>query len=176
MPIAARATLVAAWLITGCACAGAPPQPAPSGAPPGASRGNPADTALLDRITTLETLFPEAADRDLYETHPVAEGVQRSYTFALKSQPGFDPARHFQLVTVSWTPLDNAKPRGSGATTGTGGPDGSFVEQTAQTSDKKYDVRVTLGELLPANAKSATVDVAEIANRLVERYAQQTKP
>jgi hypothetical protein len=113
----------------------------------------------------------------LYEAQaPANEGEQRSYTFALKPQAGMNPTRHFQIVTVTWTRMNStAKPRGSSAAiSGTGGPNGSFVERMAQTRDHRYDVRVTLGELLPNTARSAAVDVAQIADRLVDRHAELT--
>ena len=71
------------------------------------------ELALLDRLTTLETILPESSDRDLYMAGEAAsENGQRSYTFALKPQPGMDTARHFQIVTVTWArpgALANAK-------------------------------------------------------------------
>ena len=53
-----------------------------------------------------------------------------------------------------------------------GGPNGSFVEKVAQTPDRAYDVRVTLGELLPNTAKTATLDLDTLTQRLLDEYSK----
>jgi hypothetical protein len=176
MLVALRAAAAAAFLVAAYSCA-QPSTPAPEPVAPVMTSAQPGDTSLLDRVTTLETLFPNDSDRMLYETKEAAtEGGHRTYTFALKPQPGMDPARHFQIATITWMRVEAAAkpaPQNPGAI-GTGGPNGSFVERTARTRDNKYDMRVTLGELLPSTVKTASIDLAQVAVRLVDRYATLT--
>ena len=128
---------------------------------------------VFDRVTTLETVIPEASLRDLYtENDAVTEDGQRSYTFALKSQPAMDPSRHFQLITVTWGragTLANDAGRNSGVS-GTGGPSGGFVEKISTTFDHAYDVRIALGELLPNTVKAPRVDLDTLLQRLLNEY------
>jgi hypothetical protein len=129
------------------------------------------ELVLLDRVTTLETVVADAASRERYEAKDaVTENGQRSYTFALKSQPGMDPSRHFQIITVTWGRPGTFSNVGANGASGTGGPGGGFVERTVQTSDRAYDVRVALGELLPNTAKTAAVDLDALAQRLLNEY------
>jgi hypothetical protein len=162
-------------LLWSCDSAGNPsPGQAQVESPPQSSaalRGD--ELVLIDRVTALETLVPDASQRDLYEVkEAVTENAQRSYTFALKSQPTMDPSRHFQIITVTWGrpgTSPDAGAIGSGVS-GTGGPGGGFVEKTVRTSDGTYEVRVALGELLPKTAKTAAVDLDTLAQRLLNEY------
>jgi hypothetical protein len=133
------------------------------------------ELALFDRLTTLETIFPESSDRDLYTAgEAVVENGERSYTFTLKPQPGMDAARHFQIVTVAWArpgAFANTRTGGAGVS-GTGGPGGGFVEKVAQTPDRAYDVRVALGELLPNTAKTPALDLDALVQRLLDEYTK----
>jgi hypothetical protein len=110
-----------------------------------ASRGRPAiiivgraDIALLDRVTTLEAIVPDPSERSLYaRNEAITEGAQRSYTFGLKSQVTTDPARHFQIISVAWArPGSSASDRpGESGLSGTGGPNGAFVEKVSRMPD-----------------------------------------
>jgi hypothetical protein len=137
------------------------------------------ELVLLDRVTTLETVVPDVPNRVLYEAKDaVTENGQRSYTFALKSQPTMDPSRHFQIITVTWgrpRSSPDAGVTGSGVS-GTGGPGGGFVEKTVRTSDGTYEVRVALGELLPNTAKTAAVDLDTLTQRLLNKYSDAKNP
>jgi hypothetical protein len=129
------------------------------------------ELVLLDRVTTVETLVPDASQRDLYEEkQAVTENDQRSYTIALKSQPGMDPARHFQIITVTWGRPGTFSKAGANGASGTGGPGGGFVEKTVETPDGTYEVRVALGELLPNTAKTAALDLDMLTQRLFNEY------
>lgn len=134
-----------------------------------------AELSSLDRLTTLESIFPTAADRALYNAaDPVIENHTRSYTFLLKPQPGMNPSRHFQAVTITWMRPD-ANVKSGSATSGTGGPNGSFVEKVVQTPDRAYNIRVTRGELLPGKAKTGAVDVDRLAQKLLDNYTETRK-
>jgi hypothetical protein len=132
---------------------------------------------LLDQVTTLEALVPDASERALYTANEaITENGQRSYTFALKSQPAMDPSRHFQIITATWGrpgTFQNGRSSGSGVS-GTGGPGGGFVEKTVQTFDRTYEVHVAVGELLPTTAKTATVDLDALTRRLLNEYNRAT--
>jgi hypothetical protein len=136
-----------------------------------------ADITLLDKVTTLEAVVPDAAERALYMTNEsITEGAQRSYTFGLEPQASMDPARHFQIVSVAWArPGAFASDRsGDAGLSGTGGPDGGFVDQISRTPDGTYDVRVSLGELLPNDVRTAAVDPATVTRRLLDAYSKAT--
>ncbi|MBC7928722.1 MAG: hypothetical protein H7039_24015 [Bryobacteraceae bacterium] len=127
------------------------------------------ESSRLDRITTLETVFPNASDRALYELiTPATDGHQRSYSFALKQQVGMEVPRHFQLLTITW--LHPAHAKSAPATSSTGGPNGGFVEKIVHTPDGAYEIRITLGELLPETVRTATVDFDQIGKRLLDAY------
>jgi hypothetical protein len=167
----------------GCAlllssCGNSEPSPAqqPVEAAPTSSLSE-ADIALLDKVTTLEAVVPDAAERALYITNEsITEGAQRSYTFGLKPQATMDPARHFQIVSVAWArPGSFASDRpGDSGLSGTGGPNGAFVEKVARTPDGGYDVRVSVGELLPNDVRTAAVDPDTLTRRLLDAYSKVT--
>ena len=117
-------------------------------------------------------MVPETALRELYaETEAVTENGQRSYAFTLKSQPGMDPSRHFQIITVTWgRPGMLASGSGNSGVSGIGGPNGGFVDKVSTTSDRAYEVRVALGELLPNIVKAPRVDLDTLSQRLVNEY------
>jgi hypothetical protein len=131
------------------------------------------EVALIDRVTTLETMIPDAAQRQLYaKNETVTENGQRSHTFVLKPQAGMDAARHFQIITVTWARPGTFSRAGAStaAVSGTGGPGGSFVEKTVQTPDRVYEVRVTLGELLPSRVQTGAIDLDVFIERVVDEY------
>ena len=170
---AASGLLLVAALVA--ACAG----PAPSGL--AASARAPAPAAVpadggfgrLDSLVTAETVFPDSTQRALYRVlPPVTEGGRRSCAFQLLAQPGMNPMRHFQLVTVTWARGGQfvAAPGACAALSGSAGPGGSFVDACAQTVDRAWDVRVSLGTLLPNSVNVPDFDVAGAAAALVRLY------
>lgn len=158
-------------VISLASCQRRDPNRSPQAGQPGPESVTPEESSRLDRITTLETVFPNALDRALYERiTSVTDSSQHNYSFTLKQQVGMEVPRHFQLITITWLhPSTNAK---SGpAMSSTGGPNGSFVEKTIQTADGAYEIRITRGELLPESTRTATVDLDEIGKRLLDAYA-----
>ena len=136
---------------------------------------SPDELARLDQLTTLETIFPNASDRALYTAHdPVMENDQRSYTFVLKPQPGMDPPRHFQTISVTWARAQTFLTSDSTSSdlSSTGGPNGSVIEKSVQTADRMYDIRLTQGELLPNTAKTAAIDIEALARRILDTYTE----
>lgn len=130
------------------------------------------DLVRLDRITTLETVFPHASDRRLYESRPaVTEQRRRGYSIALKTQSGMETPRHFQLITITWTRIPTSGQPDWGLT-GTGGPGGGFIEKTVHTADGRYVIRIVMGELLPGSARTAEMDAERMAASLLDAYAQ----
>jgi hypothetical protein len=173
-----RAIVVLAFSLLLSSCGNSEPSPAqqPIEATPSSSLTE-ADIALLDRVTTLEAVVPDAAERALYMTNEsITEGAQRSYTFGLKPQASMDPARHFQIVSVAWARPGAfaSDPSGDAGLSGTGGPNGGFVDQISRTPDGTYDVRVSLGELLPNDVRTAAVDPATVTRRVLDEYAKAT--
>lgn len=150
------------WL-AGCGQPPAPERPATTAALAEA------DIALFDRLVTAESMFPDPRQRSLYRMlPPVSEGGQRAYTFQFIPQPGMDEARHFNLITVTWA-------RGgpsAAALSGVGGPGGGFVDASAQTHDRAYHVRVSLGESMPNSVHVPSFDVEKAAADLAKRYDQ----
>jgi hypothetical protein len=176
--IASRAIVAVACslLLASCGNSESPRAQQPVEATPSSSLTE-TDIALLDKVTTLEAIVPDAAERILYTTNEaVTEGGQRSYTFGLKSQPTMDPARHFQIVSVAWARPGTfaSDPSGDAGLSGTGGPNGGFVDQISRTPDGTYDVRVSLGELLPNDVRTAAVDPATVTRRLLDAYSKAT--
>jgi len=135
-----------------------------------------ADFALLDRLVTAESVFPDRAQRGLYRMlPPVTENGQRSYTFQLNAQSGMDETRHFNLVTITWA-RGGELLQSSGlvaAPSGTGGPGGGFVDAFARTDDHAYDVRVSQGSLLPDSVDLPAFDVTRAAANMVRLYRDQ---
>jgi hypothetical protein len=128
-------------------------------------------------VTTLEAIVPDPSERSLYaRDEAITEGAQRSYTFGLKSQATMDPARHFQIISVAWArPGSFASDRpGESGLSGTGGPNGAFVEKVSPMPDGSYDVRVSIGEFLPNNVRTAAVDPDTLSKRLLDTYSRAT--
>jgi hypothetical protein len=143
---------------------------------PAASAARELGTRRLDSLVTAEALFPDAAQRRLYRVlPPVTDQARRSYAFQLLPQPGMDPVRHFHLITVTWVPAGQLSkaPGICAAGVGTGGPGGGFVDACVQTADRAWDVRVTLGSLLPAGVQVPDFDVAAAADGLLRRYQER---
>ncbi len=160
-------------LLAGCIWLAGCARPTDHGTPAKATVSSPleADCAIFDRLVTAEALFPDPAQRELYRMlPPVTENGQRTYTFRLKSQPGLDEKRHFDLITVTWAPGGKlGKSKGAGIS-GAGGPGGGFLDAFAQTFDGKYDVRVSRGMLLSAACQVPDFDVAKAAATMASLY------
>lgn len=148
-----------------------------SGVPAAAGASAPTATAggfrRFDSLVTAETVFPDNVQRQLYRVlPPVTDHGRRSYAFQLLAQPGMDPVRHFQLVTVTWArggQLTKA-PDTCASPGGAGGPGGGFADACAQTADRAWDVRVTLGSLLPDSVRAPDFDVSAAAANMVRLY------
>lgn len=131
---------------------------------------------LFDRVVSLESVFADRAQRALYRMLPsVTEDGLRTYAFQLSPQPAMDPARHFNLVTVTWAPAGRfVKSAGTAVgPSGSGGPHGGFVDGFAQTADGAYDVRVSNGMLLPDKVDVPAFDVEQAAANMVRLYQAQ---
>lgn len=169
--------VICVWLC-GCSAPATPRSTAKSESPPPPPivPSIEQDAALFDRLVSLESVFSDRAQRGLYQMlDPVAEEGMRTYAFRLSPQPGMDPARHFNLVTVTWAPAGRfvKSPATAVTTSGSGGPHGGFVDGFAQTADRAYDVRVTQGSLLPDGVEAPAVDVEKTAANMVRLYEVQ---
>jgi len=133
-----------------------------------------AQLVFFDRVVTPEAVFPGSAQRGLYRMlPPVTERGRRSYTFELDALPGLNVARHFDVITITWT-RGGALPAGTvSVLPGTGGPNGSFVDAVARTEDGVFEVRVSHGRLLPRSVDVPDFDVVGTAERLSLRYKQR---
>lgn len=152
-----------AVLLAGCNGAG-------NAGAPATGPFTPSEVQRFDRVTTLAVLFPNAQEQALYEAIPPEDKEgQRHYSFALKAQPGMTANRHFQLVTVSWA---RAGGHGSRDASSTGGPNGAMLTRVVSTADGRYDIRISVSELLPAGARAASISLEGVAKALLERYRQ----
>lgn len=134
------------------------------------------DAPLFDRVVNPESVFADRAQRALYRMLPsVTEDGLRTYAFQLNPQPGMDPARHFNLVTVTWAPAGRfvRSAATSPGLSGSGGPQGGFVDGFAQTADGAYDVRVSTGMLLPDKVEVPAFDVEQAAVNMIRLYQAQ---
>lgn len=133
------------------------------------------DAAIFDRIVVAETVFPDPRVRASYDAQPPrVENGLRGYAFQLRTQPGMEEGRHFQIVGVTWAArVEPAGEAATGEVTGTGGPGGGFVEAAATTADRLYDVRVSLGTLLPNSVQVESIDVRATAQALARRYDEE---
>ena len=133
------------------------------------------DIDQLDALTAPAMVFPDAAQRALYEMHvPTTENGRRSYTFELRKQPGMVVNRHFHLITITWAPGDTFGARdGEPRIKSTFGPGGGLIDVVAQTADRRFDVQVSEAMLLPDSVQLAPFDSAGVAASLVRSYRQQ---
>jgi hypothetical protein len=152
------------WL-AGCGQPAAPETPATTAALAEA------DIALFDRLVTAESVFPDPRQRALYRMlPPVSEQGQRTYAFQLNAQPGMVEPRHFNLITIAWARGGQA----AATLSSVGGPAGGFVDASAQTHDRAFYVRVSLGELLPNSVHVPSFDVEKAAADLAKLYDKHT--
>lgn len=128
------------------------------------------DSAFFDRLVTLETIFPDQEQRNLYLMHsPISNQGERTYMFQLIPQSGMNEARHFHFISITWA--RRGQPiKAPGSVTGVGGPNGAFIDVFFQTEDHLFDVHVSQGVLLPNEIKIPAVDVERIATDMVRRY------
>jgi hypothetical protein len=146
-------------------------RPAAPETPPATAALAEADIALFDRLVTAESVFPDPRQRALYRMlPPVSEDGQRAYAFQLMQQPGMEEPRHFHLITITWA--RGGQP--AAALSSVGGPAGGFVDASAQTHDRAYHVRVSLGELLPDSVHIPSFDVEKAAANLAKLYDKHT--
>jgi hypothetical protein len=141
-------------------------QPATGGS--GASVDRAAVAArIFDDVVRPEILFPDPAERALYQALPVGDvhGI-RAYGFQLKPQPGMDAKRHFHIISVAAAPTGTLPAAGGSVA----GPNGAFSERTLRTSDQRYDVRVSEGMLLPDDVKLRAFDLDRAARAITSRY------
>lgn len=165
----ATVTCATVWALAGCE---APVPPAAVPVAQVAAAFGADDVKRLDALMTPVTIFPDSAQRALYEMHaPVSENGRRSYVFELKAQPGMVADRHFQLITITWARAgtfvgSDGKPR----LVSTGGPGGAIVDALAQTADKAYDLQVSEAMLLPETVQVPQFDLDRAAATLVQSY------
>jgi hypothetical protein len=135
--------------------------------------------AQFDTLITPAFVFLDNHERSLYDVLPATTtGRQRGYGFSLKRQPGMDESRHFHIITVTLTRNETSATSSEQPEklASIGGPNGSFIDAHAQTADHTYDVRVTLGSLLPTSVNVQNVDIADIANRVARLYDTRHSP
>jgi hypothetical protein len=167
--------LSVAVVLLAVACKNPAQPPAPGGNVPQPSAPNAGatdpppgdDWNLFDRVVTAESVFPDPAERARYEVHPVeSSDGKRIYGFVMKLQPGMQANRHFHLISVSVLRAESD----AGGAAFVAGPNGGFHEETLETSDGRYRLRVSEGMLLPDGVKQPTFDIHRAAQVLSERY------
>jgi hypothetical protein len=125
---------------------------------------------LFDTVVTVEALFPDPAQRALYRAvPPETREEQRVYSFELRPQPGMEPERHFHLVSVAIGAA--AKGRLDPSPASLEGPNGTFNELAVRTSDGRYDVSVSEGNLMPDSVALPVFDLTRAAKAIAARYA-----
>lgn len=145
---------------------GKPPKPAPAPAKVDPS----AELAqLFDKVVRPEVVFPDAAQRALYEEIPVqmVHG-SRVYGFALKPQPDMQKDRHFHMITVA--AARRGKQTDPAAEGQTFGPNGGFWDKVVRTADGRYELRLSEGMLLPDSVHPPEFDLERAAQALSSRY------
>lgn len=136
----------------------------------GGACGKPAEGkgSVLDAVMVTETVFAEADRSRVAQSAQVGPDGVRTYTFALRPEPGMNPARHFYLLTVLAVPRGA---RSSLGTANTAGPGGAFVEQRTRTGDGAFELVLRLGALLPAEVREPALALDHVARALTDRYA-----
>lgn len=126
----------------------------------------------FDALTTPTTIFPDPAQRALYEMQaPSTDNGRRSYTFELKAQPGMKANRHFHLITITWAPAGSfGGTKGAPRIKSTFGPGGSIIDAAAQTADGRFDVQVSEAMLLPDTVPVPPFDLTVAAASLARGY------
>jgi hypothetical protein len=164
---------IAGLLLAGCE---AKPPVAAKPIPQAAVDLDAADIGRFDALVTPVTIFPNPAQRALYEMHaPISDGASRSYVFELKALPGMVPNRHFQLITITWARAGRfVAGNGAAGIASVGGPGGAIVDAVAQTADKAYDVQVSEAMLLPETVQVPQFDPTATAAMLAQSYDRRS--
>ncbi|BDC49249.1 hypothetical protein F183_A15650 [Bryobacterales bacterium F-183] len=108
----------------------------------------------------------------MYRAHSPETAVgKRGYTYEFVPAQGKLSEKQFQLVSITWSRRNPATSANSApGTQGIGGPGGSFTDGTVQTADGSFDIRVTLGTLLPAEIQPPAFDPSAAAERIAAAY------
>jgi hypothetical protein len=132
------------------------------------------EVEFFDRLVSLDTLLDEPARRrSSRAVPPLSHYGRRYYTFVLAAQPEAEPARHSAVITVAvaraglLTRSTERAPQRSNL----GGPNGGFADATLQTSDGRYDLRVSEGTLLPSGERPS-LRVERAVSELARRYEE----
>lgn len=136
----------------------------------------PSEQHRIDALVTPALIFPAPEQRKLFDVQsPTTEGAARTYGFVLRTQPGMVPPRHFCLVSVMFSHASPTEDAASSPTSSsTAGPNGSFMDASAQTMDHAYRVRVSLAMLLPVGVQVPTFDPMKTLTELLRRYESAT--
>jgi hypothetical protein len=155
------------------ACTENPSSGAEAASTPPATLAASNDLSFFDRIVTPEAVFPDPAERALFEAHPpeTSENGWRGYAFSLIQQPGMNPNEDFCIVSVTWAPAGTFRQGSSGLA----GPGGGFADFVVRTPDDVYDLRISLGTLLPVEVDMPEFDPGATAERLLLRYSHHLK-
>jgi hypothetical protein len=83
--------------------------------------------------------------------------------------------RHFQLIMFTFACGGSLVKPGVAQPelSGTGGPNGGFVDASGQTADHAYDVSVSEAMLLPDTVQLADFDIHAALAGLLRRYEQR---
>ncbi len=162
------AACVAVVLISGCEAESAPPAATTQISIIPDTRA----IRQFDALTTPTTIFPDPAQRALYEMQaPSTDNGRRGYTFELKAQPGMKANRHFHLISITWAPAGSfVGTEGAPRIKSTFGPGGSIIDAAAQTADRRFDVQVSEAMLLPESVQVPPFDPGTAATVLVRSY------
>ena len=162
------AACVAVVLISGCEAESAPP----AATTQISTIPDPRAIRQFDALTTPTTIFPDPAQRALYEMQaPSTDNGRRGYTFELKAQPGMKANRHFHLISITWAPAGSfVGTEGAPRIKSTFGPGGSIIDAAAQTADRRFDVQVSEAMLLPESVQVPPFDPGTAATVLVRSY------
>lgn len=135
------------------------------------------DSALFGQLITKDAVLNDPVRRKLSRADPPsAYNGQLQYAFELEPQPGMLKLRHFDIITVTVAPAGTfvRVPLSKPSLGGLAGPNGSFVDATLQTSDRRYDLRISEAMLLPDSVELKPFDVSEAVTSLARRYRAAT--
>lgn len=125
---------------------------------------------IFDRLVTPESVFPDSAQRKQFQLLPPSGSAdERSYVFQFIPVKGMNASRHFLLLTITWTKATSPKDA-QPVLLGVGGPGGGFVDAVAQTDDHIWNLRVSLGSLMPAGVEAPEIAPVQIASELLRIY------
>lgn len=128
------------------------------------------NASLFDHFVTPENVFPDSTQRAQFKMLSTSGSAdERSYTFQFTPVKSMNTARHFLLLTIVVTRASSPK-TGQVVLSGTGGPGGGFVDAQGPTSDQMWNIRVSLGGLLPASISAPEIDPNKIVFDLQSKY------